>query len=829
MTDSPLGYWRMNDLPDNRMADSSGNGRHGHYTNVATSVTGLVAGDSDKAMQFVGNRAEVSFGTWMNATSFTVVATIVAPTASTYRNIVSRYNHDGSFNLSSWFFRVENNNKLAAYVCLGNAFVNVLSATTLVAGTTYDVAMTYDNSTMKIYINGVLEGSASRPGMNVSGQPLMIGGARGGAGAEVYNSTMDDISFIGSVLTQTQIAALATARTTGGYAAAVMAYTPLAYYRLNDASPVAPTGTLTDSSGGGHNGSYTGVVYAVDGLLPEDDAANKAVAFQGGEAVIPTGAWMNVDYYSIECWARSPGAWASNGGWLVGRDTNGVASDLDWRLSMNNGNIGNVMQLAAGGSYIGAGFNLPTPAGQIFHIVATYDGSNEKVYVNGALVVTAAASGVTAKKNTNIYIASFGNNDASANFQGDIDEIAFYGTALSAARVLAHYNARLSGAAPPGDPSSVSGTGAILKATLNWALPLSGGTPSSYEVRINGGTPVDVGGVFTYTWTGLAQNTAYDLEVRAKNPTGSSSWVLVSATTMDTSTAYDAAVMANTPLAYYRLSDVSGNALDSSGNARHFGWLGGEFTRNQPGLLVGDANTCVDFLGTGYLASGYGSLAYDAAWMNTIVGMDCLIRPDGVTGVICARDDETNRSWLFGISGQQVYVTWWTPGAGPFTLTAPTVLSTGYIAHVGASLEGGVWKIYINGVLDASSAGGQTIRTTTSPLTVGAPGYWHGNPKFDGKIDELALYSTAPTAAQINTRWVSSGSPGPVTDARLGALMVQTAVVLDDIQVHLRVGAQVVQVAVRTPSAGIKVLSSGAYVQVYYGGSWLTTRPLSPP
>ncbi|HNF68954.1 MAG TPA: fibronectin type III domain-containing protein [Chitinophagales bacterium] len=57
---------------------------------------------------------------------------------------------------------------------------------------------------------------------------------------------------------------------------------------------------------------------------------------------------------------------------------------------------------------------------------------------------------------------------------------------------------------------------------LNWAAVPGAG---SYEVRyrITGGTyssPVNVGAVTSYTFTGLAASTSYDLQVRAKCPTG---------------------------------------------------------------------------------------------------------------------------------------------------------------------------------------------------------------------------------------------------------------------------------------------------------------------
>ena len=127
--------------------------------------------------------------------------------------------------------------------------------------------------------------------------------------------------------------------------------------------------------------------------------------------------------------------------------------------------------------------------------------------------------------------------------------------------------------------------GSVLKATLRAGPPADPENVGSYEVRINGGSPIDTGGALSYIFTGLAVSTTYTLEVRSKNPTGTSAWVSASATTLAISETYDGGVMANAPIAYWRFNDLAGNALDSSGNARNLPWLGGEFTRNVPGLL----------------------------------------------------------------------------------------------------------------------------------------------------------------------------------------------------------------------------------------------------
>ena len=73
------------------------------------------------------------------------------------------------------------------------------------------------------------------------------------------------------------------------------------------------------------------------------------------------------------------------------------------------------------------------------HVVATKNGAETRIYVDG-VDRTAAATNSTLTSNAtalNIGRATTG----SAYSGADIDEVAVYPTALSAARVLAHYQA----------------------------------------------------------------------------------------------------------------------------------------------------------------------------------------------------------------------------------------------------------------------------------------------------------------------------------------------------------------------------------------------------
>ena len=76
--------------------------------------------------------------------------------------------------------------------------------------------------------------------------------------------------------------------------------------------------------------------------------------------------------------------------------------------------------------------------GSIYHVVGTYDGTTERLYINGVQVTSAALTGAITTSSNSLTIGSGG---AAGYFAGTIDDVAVYGTALSAARVASHYTA----------------------------------------------------------------------------------------------------------------------------------------------------------------------------------------------------------------------------------------------------------------------------------------------------------------------------------------------------------------------------------------------------
>jgi hypothetical protein len=217
------------------------------------------------------------------------------------------------------------------------------------------------------------------------------------------------------------------------YAQEVLIDSPVAYWRLGEAS-----GTVAVDEVGNHDGTYEGTpTLGATGLLASD--TDTAVSLSGDDYIeVADNADLLPTFISVEAWVKTSS---------IGSTQVIVVKD---RAASNN-SIPYMFRILSTGKVVFGSFKGSTPvwvvatsattltAGVIYHLVGTYDGANFRIYVdgidNGATAHTDGllGSGLALRIGERIQV--------SQPFTGTIDEVAVYDTALSPARIEAHYNA----------------------------------------------------------------------------------------------------------------------------------------------------------------------------------------------------------------------------------------------------------------------------------------------------------------------------------------------------------------------------------------------------
>lgn len=249
------------------------------------------------------------------------------------------------------------------------------------------------------------------------------------------------------------------------YSSEVLADAPLAYYRLGETSGT----TMVDSSGNGRNGTYVGTpALGSAGLLAGD--ADTAVDFDGVDdhGAVADAAWMDVNAFTAEAVFRAD---STTGDRAILTHTDWSASNFDnttnpgrsWHLIVQGGQINVGLNFSAGSAiYHDLKVGPVLAVGTTYHVALTWDGNIARLYLTGVEVWN---SGTTFNGRTLRFAnqplkvgASTGFNGSHLGlFDGRIDEAAVYGTALSAARIAAHYNASIGTVGP----TTVVGTRAV--------------------------------------------------------------------------------------------------------------------------------------------------------------------------------------------------------------------------------------------------------------------------------------------------------------------------------------------------------------------------------
>lgn len=230
------------------------------------------------------------------------------------------------------------------------------------------------------------------------------------------------------------------------YKAAVLGDQPTAYWRLGEQAGGVGLPVATDErhrfDGSYQGGPTLGVAHPLggDGGSCHRNVDDNTSADFDGLVTQPLGQWIDVAdgdalafpglaAFSLEAWIhphnlntvtrRVFSKEGTDGGYLIG-----VRSDGLFFSRYANG--------------LWSTLQAPVDAANWMHVLATYDGTTMRLYVNGALVAERASALELPTERENLSIGA--KQGKWRYFAGGLDELAIYDHALSADRAYAHWS-----------------------------------------------------------------------------------------------------------------------------------------------------------------------------------------------------------------------------------------------------------------------------------------------------------------------------------------------------------------------------------------------------
>ncbi len=528
------------------------------------------------------------------------------------------------------------------------------------------------------------------------------------------------------------------------YRSVVLADGPSAYWRLGETS-----GNVAANAIGAPNGEYRGgVVLGEPGALSTDpnaaasfDGVDDTVRMPDAAALDPTGA------LSIEAWIKpTSGAPATTlvrkeGQYMVRRQADGAVTFRLWKSGVTRDFSS------------AAGVTMPDAWN---HVVATWNGSSMEIWVNGILRGSTVLSAPIDASAQPLFVGSV--LQSYDWFRGTIDEVAVYGSALSAERILAHYSAAVPlDSTAPAVTLMTPANGSTMDPgpTFGGAAGTAAGDSSQVTLRIWSGSTATGTPVQTRTATQSAGSwsvaaspalapgtyTARAEQTDSAGNTGQSAAVTFTAAGPDL-TAYRSVVLADGPSAYWRLGETSGNVAANAIGAPNGEYRGG-VVLGEPGALSTDPNAAASFDGVDDTVRMPDAAALDPtgalsieAWIKPTSGAPAttLVRKEGQYMVRRQADGAvTFRLWKSGVTRD------FSSAAG---VTMPDAWN-----HVVATWNGSSMEIWVNGILRGSTVLSAPIDASAQPLFVGS--VLQSYDWFRGTIDEVAVYGSALSAERI--------------------------------------------------------------------------------
>lgn len=234
--------------------------------------------------------------------------------------------------------------------------------------------------------------------------------------------------------------------------------------------------------------------------------------------------------------------------------------------------------------------------------------------------------------------------------------------------------------------------------------------------------------------------------------------------------AYRDEVLADTPLAYWRLGDAAGVAVDEKG--AHNGTYQNA-PIHAPGLVLSDpADTAIQLNGSNQWITNPNHADFQPVGAFAI---EAWIRP-GAVGIVqrfCSiKQAAVNNGWGLGVNTVNG-LRFTTFGLKDYDSVAG-VVAAGTTYHIVAVFNANKSvDYYVNGALLGNVVG--TTQPTISPAVFAIGQRGDGAEFFNGVVDEVALYGAALPIARVQAHYTAATAGPPATTVPLSSIKMPKA------------------------------------------------------
>jgi hypothetical protein len=440
---TPVGHWKLNETAGTSAADASGLGNTGTVTGTASWTAaihnnGFSFNGSTKiqASGLMGRSRDVSVAAWVNLTA--------ADTNGA--EVISLGDH--------FLLRLDAGSSTQALFYNGSTWTTVSLSQTFAGTGWHHFAAVFDDgsNSLKLYVDGAEAASLSTTAsVNYSGLGSnTVIGRHGNLGTTTdFTGVVDDVRVYIHPLSAKEVGEL---------------YGLVGHWKLTETSGT----TATDASSQGNNGTYTGGV-TLNQSGPYPGAGAITASFDGTNDYVAAG---NQSCYDITE-NVTVAAWIKVNAFDKNYQTIVAKGDTSWRLARDVA-TNNLAFACNGLTTTKVVSNANVNDGRWHHVVGTYNGSQLRIYIDGQLDNTAAATGSISTNSQNVRI---GENSESTGrqFNGLIHDVRLYNRAISGAEI-----ARLYGLVGYWDLTETSGTTATDSTLIgNNATHSNGAAPNA--------------------------------------------------------------------------------------------------------------------------------------------------------------------------------------------------------------------------------------------------------------------------------------------------------------------------------------------------------------